>query len=295
MQKFIKSLSGLIVFITLYAGSITAQAVPVLSAKLYAVNNFTNNLVVFDLLTNNLSVVGSLGSIGPTNFGGMAYDSNSQTMYMVGGRNNNNLYTVDINTGSATLIGSHGVSDLLGLAFDTQNNVLYGTQNAFSGASGFFSLNTSTGAATTIQTNIASSGRGIDGLAYDRDLDQLVGLESGGSPSTGGEVFEINRTTGALTSLTTQDRLRIDTNGFAYDFVNQTFWAVDFRGFLFSYDRNNGFLQEFRTVLPGGLAALTFVGSAPPAVVPLPPSLSLFAAGLGFMGYIGWRRKRKVA
>jgi hypothetical protein len=34
---------------------------------------------------------------------------------------------------------------------------------------------------------------------------------------------------------------------------------------------------------------------APPSSVPLPAALPLFASGLGVMGFIGWRRKKKMA
>jgi hypothetical protein len=40
-----------------------------------------------------------------------------------------------------------------------------------------------------------------------------------------------------------------------------------------------------------------FANYSPPAelsATPLPPALPLFAASLGVMGLLGWRRKRKV-
>jgi hypothetical protein len=35
-------------------------------------------------------------------------------------------------------------------------------------------------------------------------------------------------------------------------------------------------------------------GNADPAVTPLPAALPLFATGLGALGLLGWRRKRKA-
>jgi PEP-CTERM motif len=35
--------------------------------------------------------------------------------------------------------------------------------------------------------------------------------------------------------------------------------------------------------------------TASPATVPLPSTLPLFATGLGVLGLLGWRRKRKAA
>jgi PEP-CTERM motif len=47
---------------------------------------------------------------------------------------------------------------------------------------------------------------------------------------------------------------------------------------------------------PTGLLVSASPSSAPaPSAVPLPAALPLFASGLGVMGFLGWRRKRKKA
>ena len=38
---------------------------------------------------------------------------------------------------------------------------------------------------------------------------------------------------------------------------------------------------------------LSFTNTTPPSPTPLPAALPLFATGLGAMGLLGWRRKRK--
>ena len=43
------------------------------------------------------------------------------------------------------------------------------------------------------------------------------------------------------------------------------------------------------------VAAITAIVSAPSFETPLPAALPLFASGLGVMGLLGWRRKRKKA
>jgi hypothetical protein len=48
-------------------------------------------------------------------------------------------------------------------------------------------------------------------------------------------------------------------------------------------------------VLSDGSAQLFFSGVAPIAETPLPAALPLFATGLGALGLLGWRRKRKNA
>ena len=99
--------------------AITLLITTTANAKLlYAVDEATDSLVSFDTNTLQRTVIGSLGVT--FNFGGLAYDSNSDTMYMIDGRGSQSLYTVDRNTGAATLIGRHGISDLFGLAYDSQ-------------------------------------------------------------------------------------------------------------------------------------------------------------------------------
>jgi hypothetical protein len=43
------------------------------------------------------------------------------------------------------------------------------------------------------------------------------------------------------------------------------------------------------------LGLITGIGFVPPGQVPLPAALPLFATGLGALGLLGWRRKRKGA
>jgi hypothetical protein len=43
------------------------------------------------------------------------------------------------------------------------------------------------------------------------------------------------------------------------------------------------------------LGRITGIGFVPPGQVPLPAALPLFATGLGALGLLGWRRKRKGA
>jgi hypothetical protein len=45
-------------------------------------------------------------------------------MYWVPGRGNNNLYTINVSTGAATLVGSHGITDMFALAYDTANDLV---------------------------------------------------------------------------------------------------------------------------------------------------------------------------
>jgi hypothetical protein len=199
----------------------------------------------------------------------MAYDKNSSTLYMIGGRGNNNLYTVDVVTGQASLVGSHGIGDLFGLAFDTTNGVLYATQ--FSGGSGLYSLDTTTGDATTINSAMLNP---IGGLAYDSMRDMLVGMEDGV-----GILHNINRLDGSQDLLFDGDY--INDSGLAYDSDLDLYWGVDWSGNLYSYNPTTG----ERLSLLSGLGAHD--GLAYVSTVPVPAAIWLFGTGLlGLMGYM---------
>lgn len=233
------------------------------ASLLYALNDTEDSLVSVDTDTLTITSIGSLGV--STSYGGLAYDPNTDTLYMVGGRGDENLYTVDRTTGQARLIGSHGVTDLFGLAFDSTNNVLFGSQFT-SSDDGFHSLNTTTGIATTINPAMTNW---IGGLAYDSLRDVLVGIQDGW-----GDLYAINRSNGAQTLLTI-GAFNSDDSGLAYDSDNDLFWAIDYSGNLFSYDPNDGYS---RTTALSGLVSHT--GLAYISSVPIPPALWLFCSGL---------------
>jgi hypothetical protein len=169
---------------------------------------------------------------------------------MVDGWTTDSLYTVDLGTGAATLVGPHGAPDMFGLAHDPTTNTLYGTGYS---PSSFYSLNMATGVATLI----GDPTYGADGLAYDELRDQLVGLAGGP-----GEMHIINRATGASTLLSSQGF--VNNCGLAYDPFFDTYWSIDWSGNLYQYDPNAGYT---RSLMLGGLGehdGLTYVqGFAP--------------------------------
>ena len=194
---------------------------------LYTVDTNTDRLESIDTDTLAFTDIGPLGV--PVVFEGLAYDPNTDTLYLIDGRGNEELYEVNRNTGQATLIGPHGITDLFGLAFDSKNNVLYAT--VFSTGE-LYSLNVNNGQAAFI----ANTGISGDGLAYDSLNDRLVGLVGGS-----GDVYEINRVNGQATLLF--NGAFVNNNGLAYDPDKDLFWAIDFDGNLFTFDPNNGFLR----------------------------------------------------
>jgi len=198
------------------------------AGTLYTVDTETDRLESIDTDTLAFTDIGPLGV--PVIFEGLAYDPNTDTLYLIDGRSNLELFEVNRNTGQATLIGAHGITDLFGLAFDSKNNVLYGTQ--FAGGSGFYSLDVNNGQAAFI----ADLAVGIGGLAYDSLNDRLVGIQDGA-----GDLYEIDRANGQLTLLL--DGAFTNDSGLAYDPDKDLFWDIDFSGNLFTFDPNNGFLR----------------------------------------------------
>ncbi len=237
------------------AGVLSAfMASAAFGGELYAVRESDDVLVKIDSESHLITPVGSLGT--PFAFGGLAWDG--ETMWCVPGRGNNSLYTIDIESGAATLVGSHGVNDLFGLEWDPSTQTLYGSQ--FSGGRSLYRLNTSTGAATLIGV----MNRGIGGLAYDSMRDNLVGVEDGA-----GDLWEIDRTNGAQTLLFAGDFT--NDSGLAYDPDQDVLWDIDWSGNLFRYDIEGGYA---RTTVLSGLGAHDGL-----AYVPEPMSLTLLGLG----------------
>jgi len=243
---------------------------------LYAIRNGHNHFgpSLVEINTDILhaltyTVIGPIGV--DSRFGGLAYDGNSDTLYGVGGRGNESLFSIDRTTGAATTIGFYNVPDMFGLAFDTQNNVLYGSRGGQQDGY-LYTLNTSSGAATVVNAEQAND---IKDLAYDSLNDRLVGMRAG-------KIFEIDRASGIPTLLLNGEFVR--SGGFAYDSDRNLFWDVDSDGILYSYDPTAGFA---RTVRLDGFAAnygLAYVPTVPE------PSLSLVLAALGTIALARRRR-----
>ena len=64
---------------------------------------------------------------------------------------------------------------------------------------------------------------------------------------------------------------------------------------LNSHGENVSFVQDLAAIIPNSmLRQNTFsIFASDPAPAPLPAALPLFVTGLGALGLLGWRRKRK--
>jgi hypothetical protein len=94
--------------------------------------------------------------------------------------------------------------------------------------------------------------------------------------------------TGFLGAITLENGVPTDWSFFGSDSRHNTSFVVA----LSSHSESVSFVQDFS--FPFGQDRISIFASDP-APAPLPAALPLFATGLGALGLLGWRRKRKQA
>lgn len=257
---------------------------PAMGGILYAIAN-NGTLSTIDTDTYSVSSVGSLG-VGNTFWTGAEYDGANDRLLVVDGDSGTRLFSVNVNTGAASLIGSHGIQRMFGLAMDN-NGVVYASQ--LHDSKNLYRLNTTTAAATLV----GSVAPGLGSLAYDSTRDMLVGL----TDFNGNTLVSVDRNTGALTVL--KSGLTLNDTGLAYDPDKDLYWGTDNLngGRLYSFDPNNGFAFTVNAInIGGGTGGFQGLAYRAPALqaVPEPSSLCIFL-GLGAIGLaVRSRVRRKV-
>lgn len=236
-------------------GILLCASGPVDAGTLYAIRETDNTLVTIDTDTLQYKIVGPLG-VG-YDFGDLAWKPASNTLYMLGGRPNQGLYTVNMSNGQATLVGMHNLTDLFALGYDSRNAVLYAAQ--FITGGGFYRMNESNGSATLI----GNLSHRLGGMTYNTNTDQLIAIEDGA-----GDIYEVNRSNGALTLL--YDGPYTNNSDIAYDWDKNVYWDIDWNGNLYKYDIAAGYA---RTTVLSGLGPHDGL-----AYIPEPSAIALLAA-----------------
>jgi hypothetical protein len=236
------------------------------AGTLYGVDDADHTLFSIDPDSLAVTTIGALG-VETGAFGDLAYDPASGTMYWIGGRNNNSLYTINLTTGVATLVGSHGINDLFALGWVENGGGLYA--QATNG--NIYELSPTTAAATYFASNNVYPG----GYDWDPDLNKMILLDAGI-----GDVYAID---GSGTATLLASSGFVNDSDIAYDGDRGVFWAADWSHNLYQFDSSWSRTTLLTTL--GDVAALEYV----PDAVPAPGALLL--AGTGLLGLLRWRRK----
>ena len=121
------------------SGTVQAAAIAYHNNTLYMIDSWTNRLYTVNTTTGEATSVRSLSSISSSS--GLA--SNGTNLYLV---TQGTLYTLAAN-GAATSVGSIGISNNSGLAWDTTNSVMYMIDR---NTNSLYTLNLTNGAATSV-------------------------------------------------------------------------------------------------------------------------------------------------
>ena len=233
------------------------------------------------------------------------------------------LYSINPTTGAATSLGSYTVggqnmnalvgytSGLLGPSYPTSGllSAAYGTKN-------IYNVNSSNVSGTTIFSTPILPMYSSGDLAFhgttlyesaetaDGQPNHLINVTTGKDLGT----FHITTVTsvmikGALKTTTTTEYFPkiygLADDGTTMYAVNGTkVYSVDLANalltYLFDYGTNVCPAGNLCLGAAYGLAFMEEQKATPVAATPLPGALPLFATGLGVLGFIGWRRKRRA-
>ena len=177
--------------------------------------------------------------VGPVNvpyeLGDCMFTPADGKLYMVDGHGDRSLYTIDLATGAASLIGFHGNSAMEGLAFHPPTGQIFGT--SLDDAS-LFQLSATTGAATLV----GGVGNRFQGLAWDSTRNVMTAFN-------GFQIFAVDVADAGLTLLASTESVVDD--GMTYDPVIDRFWVVDFNGRVLQLDPNQGFTTTLESFTGG--------------------------------------------
>ncbi len=143
-----------------------------LDGNLYAVDS-SRALSEVNMTTGEKTAIGSVSSNAGTT-AGLAYNAANNTVYVTSS-SNDSLYTLDVTTGAATLVGAYGVEAAVvmhGLEWNDNNSTLYGSS---SHNGGLYTINTTTGAATLVGTNGLTS---FNNLVFAQNTNTMYGTNS---------------------------------------------------------------------------------------------------------------------
>lgn len=215
---------------------------------LYATDGTTRSVNEIDMNT------GAYGAISTVSAGvtpaSLTQNPASGTIYL-GSTSNASLYSLNVSSGLATLIGGFGDASILmhGLEYVETSNALYGVS---SHNGGLYTMNPATGAATL---------RGLTGVPGFLSLgyDNRRGIMYGTSSSTD-SLYTVNGTTGAFTLVGPLNN-PINPAGMAYNWQTDTMYVIDnIADTLYTVNLATGQATEFASLSGTNMIGLVYAG-----------------------------------
>ena len=253
-----------------------AQAGAAPTGILYGLDS-SRTLFTIDIATGAKTPIGAVSAEAGTT-GGLAYDPASNTVYLTS-TNNDALYTLNLSTGAATLVGSYGLDVVMhGLEWDSSTGTLYG---ASSTPNSFYRISTTTGAASLVGAVGLSS---FNNLGYD-SLRNVMYMTNSSTDA----LYTIDR---ASATVTLVGPLLGPTNPNALAFaaeLNTMFMIDNNTDTLYTLNLGTGAATAVGFTGAGNLLGLVY------APVPEPAAVLLWALGLGLLAAMGRRSRQHAA
>jgi len=193
--------------------------------KWYSIQYDPNQLVYFDTETGSKTVVGATNA-GVTVFYGLSYDWSTNTMYAITGYEDLQLYTIDLLTGAATLVGtaSSFPAKFHTLACDIDGNLFSVCVDG-----NLYSINKTTAEHSLIgplnlPNSVSPGGQDIEFDHYSGNL-YWYGILTGGNTDA---MYIINTTTGEATATSNFFDYQVQFCGFAIPYEPETTFSVTF-------------------------------------------------------------------
>ncbi len=234
----------------------------------------------------------------------MAYDVHTNTLYGIDGGyggSNNALYSINRSTGAASIIGSLGIVNGWGLAYDSIAQRLFATNSTVADFNSgividqnLYDVNVATGLATKIGSLGFTSHTLARSLTFDPTTRSLYLIAEGPE----GGLYRVDQATGAASVIGLSDSLLCcNERVLEFDAEKTRLLAINSpwspSSTLLSVDQQTG-SASFLTTLTGiGGGAIRGAAFAHPVNVPEPSSFYLLVVGLALLIGIDQYKRRQ--